>query len=685
MRYHPVAMSALVRLETGQTVSGDFRVLRPLAEGGMGAVYVVEQLSTGKQRALKVMHPQFVLDARARERFAQEARVGANLASDHIVEVVAAGVDPATGIPWLAMELLQGDDLASVLQRRGTIPAHEAHEVFAQLCHALGAAHAVGLVHRDLKPENVFLAAPRRAGIPFTVKVLDFGIAKLVQEAQNNSTQAMGSPLWMSPEQTEAGARIRPATDVWALGLVAYRMLTGRPFWRGANEEATSVMGLLREVVIDPLPSATQRAAEFGVHHLVPAGFDAWFARAVCRSQDQRFQNASDAMSALSPVLLGNASAVASAPPAFAATAMQPPGTFTPPTPMHGGPASSAARAMAPTAVPMGQPGGNAQAFVGYTPGGGQAYGGQPQYGAVQSNPGQPVYGAVQSNPGQPVYGAVQSNPGAPRVASTVAWNPASTPGAGVGPWQPSITGPAVDPRLANTGGGRRGVHPAIWVGGGVAVGVLLLLVGFAFSGGGRRARVTTQGTTSTTMSQPMSGAAGPTTALMGAANPATTATSIPAPNAAVPDAATPNTATPNAATANAATPNSATPGTTASDAGSPAQVAATTAPDAGVAASSQAAAARSGHGSHGSRIDRLARLRNALGSQNGATRTPYGGEPFPRYRRSDLDTNCSALGAPPHGYRVDGPTNHAMARASGCRPGLNMFGSPDPDIFCCR
>ncbi|MBI4956833.1 MAG: serine/threonine protein kinase [Myxococcales bacterium] len=289
-------------LEAGSIVAG-YRVVGPLAAGAMGAVYVAEQLATKKQRALKVMQPALVEDDKARERFAQEAQIGAGLESEHIVEVIDAGIDAARGTPWLAMELLKGETVAARVAREGPLPVGVVRELFAQLCHALGAAHDRGIVHRDLKPENLFLAAPRREGVPFTLKVLDFGIAKMVSEAQTHFTGAIGTPLFMAPEQMVPGRRVAPATDVWALGLIAFRLLTGEHYWRAARHESPTAMMLLNEVANLPLEPASVRARELGAEELVPEGFDAWFARAVTRDLDDRFRDARAARSALEPVL----------------------------------------------------------------------------------------------------------------------------------------------------------------------------------------------------------------------------------------------------------------------------------------------------------------------------------------------------------------------------------------------
>jgi tRNA A-37 threonylcarbamoyl transferase component Bud32 len=295
-------MSSAFQFSVGTIIAGNYRVLRPLSEGGMGAVYVVEQVTTKKQRALKVMHPQLVGDARLRERFVQEAQIGASIDSDHVVEVIDAGIDPQRGLPWLAMELLQGETLAARIQRMTRLTPAVVREIFAQLCHAIGAAHDVSIVHRDLKPENIFLAASRREGVTFTIKVLDFGIAKLLSEMQTRFTQALGTPMFMSPEQMIPGRRVAPSTDVWALGLIAYNALTGRLYWRSGHVESPTAMMTLNEVANLPLDRATVRAAEQGVEGL-PEGFDAWFARCLDRDPESRFANAREARAALDPIL----------------------------------------------------------------------------------------------------------------------------------------------------------------------------------------------------------------------------------------------------------------------------------------------------------------------------------------------------------------------------------------------
>ncbi len=297
-------MATAALLGPGSVVGGEYTIRAPLEEGGMGAVYVAEQRSTGKLRALKLMHREIVADPALQRRFEQEARVASRIRSEHVVDVLAAGVDGPSGLPYLVMELLEGKDLRHHVDAVGALPHGEIRAIYEQLCHAMAAAHAGGVVHRDLKPENVFLARSLRAGsAAITVKVLDFGIAKIEAEAGTRATKgAVGSPLWMAPEQTAPGP-ITPAADVWALGLLAYELVTGKSFWRAANSDGGTTAQLLREIVLDPIPAASERARDQGLSHLLPAGFDSWFARCVEREPQQRFAEAGAMWRALEPLL----------------------------------------------------------------------------------------------------------------------------------------------------------------------------------------------------------------------------------------------------------------------------------------------------------------------------------------------------------------------------------------------
>ena len=282
----------------GTLFAEDFRIVQRIGVGGMGSVYVAEQISTGRRRALKLMLPQIVESAELRRRFEQEARIGSRIESEHVVEVVGAGVDEASGTPWLAMELLIGEDLSTTLERRGALDVSEVRTILEQMCHALGAAHAAGIVHRDLKPENIFLAETKRANQSRMVKVLDFGIAKLVAEATTRHTAAVGSPSWMAPEQSERGS-ITAAADVWSIGLLAFTLLTNQSFWLSTHLEGATIQQVMKETLFEAIPPASVRAEAFGVAHLLPPWFDAWFARCLHRDPRERLQNATEAWRAL--------------------------------------------------------------------------------------------------------------------------------------------------------------------------------------------------------------------------------------------------------------------------------------------------------------------------------------------------------------------------------------------------
>jgi phosphate transport system substrate-binding protein len=295
--------SPSVPLAAGTIVGGGYRVLRPMAEGGMGTVYEVEQLATGARRALKAMHVQLATDDKLRARFVREARLAATIKSDHVATVLDAGVDDATSVPYLVMELLEGRTLSGELKRRGHFTWPESLEIMRQVCHALGAAHAAGIVHRDVKPANIFLCAPRTAGKAFVVKVLDFGIAKVVAEAREGVTAVIGTPSWMAPEQTEEAAVVGPAADVWAIGLLAFGLMVGRHYWPSANNKGTPTAAVMRELVLGEIVPASVRAVSYERGHRLPPGLDPWFARCIARDPAERFADATVAFDAFAEAM----------------------------------------------------------------------------------------------------------------------------------------------------------------------------------------------------------------------------------------------------------------------------------------------------------------------------------------------------------------------------------------------
>lgn len=295
-------MAGLLRLSTSEVFAGRFEVEGALAEGGMGTVYAVRDLADGERRALKVLLPELVAEPRTRRRFQQEAQVGAQIDSPYVPRVYASGIDSDTGVPWIAMELLHGMDLRQFIRERGALPLADAMPILEQVASALGAAHRRGLVHRDLKPENVFLHTD--ASGERVAKLLDFGVAKVLDlyRTSGTGTGAIGSPMWMAPEQTSSGGRIAPSTDVWAYALLTYFVLTGRFYWKAAQDDS-GVAGLLRELHIEPIEPPSERAAALAPDATLPVALDAWFLRSMQRHSTDRYRDADEALAALHDVL----------------------------------------------------------------------------------------------------------------------------------------------------------------------------------------------------------------------------------------------------------------------------------------------------------------------------------------------------------------------------------------------
>ncbi|WP_437841022.1 protein kinase domain-containing protein [Sorangium sp. So ce1153] len=215
--------------------NGKYRVLRLLGQGGMGSVYEVELVETGELLALKCVEGELLNRSKnSVSRFQREVRAMGALDTEHIVRVRDAGTDPATGAPFMVMELLEGEDLQRLLDRVGKLEPDTALRIAAQVCVGLQKAHEARILHRDIKPANLFLA--RRGEGEIVVKILDFGIAKIKPEPhQSGPTTGLtrtggiiGSPLYMSPEQARGLSDIDYHTDLWSLGVVLYRALSGR-------------------------------------------------------------------------------------------------------------------------------------------------------------------------------------------------------------------------------------------------------------------------------------------------------------------------------------------------------------------------------------------------------------------------------------------------------------------------
>ncbi|MBL9022202.1 MAG: protein kinase [Myxococcales bacterium] len=297
-------------LQTGAVFADRYAVGRCLKIGGMGAVYEVTDLRTNAPRALKVMNPDFVEDPDLRARFEQEARIVGQVESDHLVRTFDAGVDPASGTPFLVMELLRGEELGAMVKRRGGLPVDEALLYLSQAARAIDKTHANGIVHRDLKPENLFVSK-REDGTP-CVKVLDFGIAKLVDKGgQSRLTRAAGTPMYMAPEQIQGKAGVGYSVDLYAIGQIAYTLLVGEPYWR-EEAKALDMFPLFQTILGGAQERPTERATR-RMKVTLPPTFDAFFQRATAASADDRFPTAGELVSALAGALGQTASGRASA------------------------------------------------------------------------------------------------------------------------------------------------------------------------------------------------------------------------------------------------------------------------------------------------------------------------------------------------------------------------------------
>lgn len=294
-------------LGAGQIFAGRYKIERFLAEGGFGAVYVAEQLATEARVAVKVLWPHVLQAKDAVEKFEQEARIAGRVNSEHIVRVVDAGFDDTTQMPFLVMELLIGEDLGRTVENHGALAPDQVVEYLRQTASALDRAHGYKdregiprpIIHRDLKPENLFVA--RRDNGDTVIKVLDFGIAKVLGATSNVSQEVKGTPLYMAFEQAGVGT-ISPRTDVWALGLIAFFLLTGQSYWRTAHMPEGSLTQLFGEVLSLPIVPPSQRLTELGRTPSLPAGFDSWFVGCVNRDPNQRFASAGEAIAALAEV-----------------------------------------------------------------------------------------------------------------------------------------------------------------------------------------------------------------------------------------------------------------------------------------------------------------------------------------------------------------------------------------------
>jgi len=276
-----------------------YRPIRLLGKGGGGTVYEAEHLHTGARVALKLLAGFEGASPEVVARFRREARLAAAIDSEHVVRITDAGTaEEMSGTPFLVMELMQGHTLE--YEARELVAPARVVELLTQGARALERAHAAGIIHRDLKPENMFLTQ-REDGRPW-VKLLDFGIAKNTTnpgpQGSAGSTEqgtVLGTPIYMSPEQAQGQASLIDArTDTWALGMIAFRLLFGVPYFAPDH-----TLRLLHRVVFEPV----QPPSELGF--VATAAFDAWFLRSCGHDRAQRFVSPAEQIRQLGAALEG--------------------------------------------------------------------------------------------------------------------------------------------------------------------------------------------------------------------------------------------------------------------------------------------------------------------------------------------------------------------------------------------
>jgi serine/threonine protein kinase len=285
-------------IEVGDLVAGKYRVQRALGRGGMGYVVAAEHVQLGQPVAIKVLIPELARRAEFVSRFLREARAVAQIQSEHVVRVMDVDTLPDC-TPYFVMELLLGRDLRSELVARKRIVPADAAEYVLQACEALAEAHALGIIHRDLKPANLFLRK-RADGTPL-VKVLDFGISKAVVPDEGQQTlltdthTVLGSPQYMSPEQVRSLKGIDARSDIWALGVILYELVSGKPPF-----SAPTPMAMFATVVSDPPLSLRHRCRD------LPEGFERVIWRCLEKDPHLRFADVAELAQALKPYASGD-------------------------------------------------------------------------------------------------------------------------------------------------------------------------------------------------------------------------------------------------------------------------------------------------------------------------------------------------------------------------------------------
>lgn len=274
----------------GEVLGGKYKLLRLLGEGGMGAVWAARNLNVGHEVALKVLHSDLARDPDCAKRFLYEAKSYGRVTHPHAVALHDFGADGET--LYISMELVEGFDLRHVLRRQGRLALPDAVEVVLQLADVLGFAHDRGVIHRDIKPENVVL---RTGGRALHVTLLDFGIARLLGMARITADGVMaGTPRFMSPEQVR-GEDIDHRVDIYALGLLTFLLLTGRPAF-----DAPDAMEVVRLQLQAPLPQLADFVEDRSLAVLEPV-----LQKATAKDRRDRYASMRDLAKALTTAVPG--------------------------------------------------------------------------------------------------------------------------------------------------------------------------------------------------------------------------------------------------------------------------------------------------------------------------------------------------------------------------------------------
>ncbi|HEY0135330.1 MAG TPA: serine/threonine-protein kinase [Nannocystis sp.] len=295
--HFPQSRSARLRFEApedllGHTLNDRYKILEQLGSGGMGTVYLAEHVLINKRVAVKVLSPAHSRKPDEVERFLREARAASRIRQENVVDITDFGYTSG-GLAFLVMEYLEGEDLSTTSSREGALPWRRAVHITRQICAALTAAHAQGVIHRDMKPENVFRVS--RGDDPDFIKVLDFGIAKIIDEQydpehpSHTNSGLMGTPEYVAPELIR-GLVPDVRVDIYAVGVILYRLLTGVVPFAGETFMATLTQHLMSEAVP---PRQAAPDAE------IPADLEAVCLKSLARDRDERYSTIHEMAQAL--------------------------------------------------------------------------------------------------------------------------------------------------------------------------------------------------------------------------------------------------------------------------------------------------------------------------------------------------------------------------------------------------